>query len=99
MSHGAPPLRYDVVVPTTGRPSLRALLEGLAGQHGPAPGRVVLADDRVGDGPAPPAGGIAAHMPQPLLGRTLVVRSFGRGPAAARNAGWRAATAPWIVFL
>ncbi|GAA3558272.1 hypothetical protein GCM10022419_043620 [Nonomuraea rosea] len=28
-----------------------------------------------------------------------VVRSGGRGPAAARNAGWRAARTPWVVFL
>ncbi|MGI5289602.1 glycosyltransferase family 2 protein [Nonomuraea polychroma] len=28
-----------------------------------------------------------------------VVRSGGRGPAAARNAGWRAADTPWVVFL
>jgi glycosyltransferase involved in cell wall biosynthesis len=28
-----------------------------------------------------------------------VERSGGRGPAAARNVGWRAGTAPWVVFL
>jgi glycosyltransferase involved in cell wall biosynthesis len=28
-----------------------------------------------------------------------VVRSWGRGPAAARNAGWRASTAEWVAFL
>ncbi|RVX42100.1 glycosyl transferase family 2 [Nonomuraea polychroma] len=28
-----------------------------------------------------------------------VVRSGGGGPAAARNAGWRAADTPWVVFL
>ncbi|GGL51072.1 glycosyltransferase family 2 protein [Planomonospora parontospora] len=32
-------------------------------------------------------------------GRVTVLRSGGRGPAAARNTGWRAASTPWIVFL
>ncbi|MFC4058859.1 glycosyltransferase family 2 protein [Planomonospora corallina] len=31
--------------------------------------------------------------------RVRVLRSGGRGPAAARNTGWRAATTPWVVFL
>ncbi|MFF0311136.1 glycosyltransferase family 2 protein [Streptosporangium sp. NPDC004379] len=31
--------------------------------------------------------------------RIRVVRSGGRGRAAARNAGWRAADTPWVVFL
>jgi histidinol-phosphate phosphatase family protein len=88
---------YDVVVPTAGRQSLRALLDGLAAQHGPAPGRVVLVDDRGGGAARRP--GPAAHVPAALLARAVVVRSFGRGPAAARNAGWRAARAPWIAFL
>jgi HAD superfamily hydrolase (TIGR01662 family) len=28
-----------------------------------------------------------------------VVRTGGRGPAAARNAGWRSTSTPWVVFL
>lgn len=28
-----------------------------------------------------------------------VVRSAGRGPAAARNLGWQAGASPWVVFL
>ena len=31
--------------------------------------------------------------------RLRVVRSGGRGPAAARNVGWRSTTAPWIAFV
>jgi histidinol-phosphate phosphatase family protein len=55
---------FTVVIPTSGRPSLDALLEGL------------------GDVPV------------------IVVRDRdGRGPAAARNAGWRAARTEWVVFL
>ncbi|MBB2912046.1 GT2 family glycosyltransferase [Streptosporangium becharense] len=31
--------------------------------------------------------------------RIRVLRSGGRGPAAARNVGWRAARTPWVAFL
>jgi HAD superfamily hydrolase (TIGR01662 family) len=101
---GAP--RYDVVVPTSGRPSLDVLLAALAAADGPLPERVVLVDDRAGAGPhagtamhaAAPAP-LAPRVPAPLTGRTFVVRSGSRGPAAARNLGWRATTAPWVAFL
>ncbi len=85
--------RYDVVVPTVGRPCLGRLLASLAREEGPAPGRVVVVDDR-------PAG--SQHpLELPALGaiEPVVVRSGGRGPAAARNAGWRRCAAPWVVFL
>jgi histidinol-phosphate phosphatase family protein len=88
-------LPADVVVPTSGRPSLRALLDGLATQDGPLPGRVVLVDDR----PGADGDGLGGIVPPALRSRTLVLRSGGRGPAAARNAGWRASRAPWIAFL
>ena len=74
--------RYAVVVPTVGRPSLAVLLDGLAAQQGPLPEEVVVVDDR----PDPST---------PLLERSSwpfplrVVRGWGRGPAAARNLGWR----------
>ncbi|NUP00278.1 MAG: glycosyltransferase family 2 protein, partial [Nonomuraea sp.] len=48
---------------------------------------VIVVDDRKAAG--------ALDVP----GHVRVVRSGGRGPAAARNAGWRAADTPWIVFL
>ena len=44
--HRSPELAYDVVIPTTGRPSLAALLPALAAGYGPLPGRVLLVDDR-----------------------------------------------------
>jgi histidinol-phosphate phosphatase family protein len=97
-----PQLQFDVVIPTAGRASLAALLEGLAAQHGPAPGRVVLVDDRRRVVPAAgglAAGGLAARVPAALLPRTVVARGFGAGPAAARNTGWRATRAPWVAFL
>ncbi|MEV4326608.1 glycosyltransferase family 2 protein, partial [Microbispora rosea] len=73
-----------VVVPTIGRPSLAATLAAV----GPGP-EIVVVDDRPEEG----------REPLPVPGRVRVLRSGGRGPAAARNAGWRAATTPWVVFL
>ncbi len=84
---------FAVVVPSVGRPSLQRLLDSLAAQSGPAPVEVVVADDRPDPAAAPLAlTGGAGWSPR-------VVRSGGRGPAAARNAGWRATSAPWVAFL
>jgi glycosyltransferase involved in cell wall biosynthesis len=80
-----------VVVPTIGRRSLHRLLTALATQRMPV-GQVVIVDDRrVRRGPL--------LVPQPLHRRTVVLASGGRGPAAARNVGWRATELPWVVFL
>jgi hypothetical protein len=82
---------YDVVVPTVGRPCLAVLLEALDAADGPRPGRTLVVDDR-----PRPAG------PLPLgrsAGSVEVMRGPARGPAAARNVGWRASTAPWVAFL
>ncbi|HVD14624.1 MAG TPA: HAD-IIIA family hydrolase [Actinomycetota bacterium] len=86
--------RFDVVVPTLGRPSLATLVDALAAQAEHLPGRVVLVWDRRDQDP--PA--LPGWSPS-LAGRVTVVRGPGAGPAAARNAGWRAATAPWVAFL
>ncbi|WP_078947922.1 glycosyltransferase family 2 protein [Streptomyces griseus] len=87
---------YAVVIPTLGRPSLAICLRALAESSGPGPVRVVLVDDRRQSRGAP----LAAAVPRALRSRTTVVHGGGRGPAAARNAGWRAAGhVPWIVFL
>ncbi|MEU8803606.1 HAD-IIIA family hydrolase [Spirillospora sp. NPDC048819] len=98
MSHAVP--SHTVVIPTIGRESLRvtldALLAGLDGGNGQAPDEIIVVDDRPGPGAplplppdAPPSGG-----PQ-----IRVIRSGGRGPAAARNAGWREAATEWVAFL
>lgn len=99
--------RFAVVLPTIGRPSLTATLRSLAAQEtgadAPAPDVVVVADDRPLDldggpttWPAPlDLDVIAPGAPWPVV----VVRTGGRGPAAARNAGWRATTTPWVAFL
>jgi histidinol-phosphate phosphatase family protein len=86
---------YVVVIPTVGRPCLQGCLDALAAADGPLPRQVVLADDRR-DTPDP----LPVTVPAPLADRTVVVTLEGRGPAAARNAGWRAAEpADWVAFL
>jgi hypothetical protein len=87
---------YAVVIPTLGRPGLGVCLRALAEASGPGPVRVVLADDRKDPGGPP----VTLDVPPALRSRTTVVPGGARGPAAARNAGWRAAgRVPWIVFL
>lgn len=87
---------YAVVIPTLGRPSLGVCLRALAAAKGPPPRRIVLVDDRAGAAGA----SLMAEVPESLRPRTTVVPGGARGPAAARNTGWRAAgPVPWIVFL
>jgi HAD superfamily hydrolase (TIGR01662 family) len=94
-SPAAPAPGYVVVVPTVGRPCLQDCLDALAAASGPLPRQVILADDR-GDTPLP----LAVRVPAALADRTEIVTLEGRGPAAARNAGWRAAVpAEWVAFL
>jgi hypothetical protein len=101
MSH--PPTPYAVVVPTVGRPCLADCLRALAASEGPAPRRVVIVDDRPGE---PPPGESPGALPLDAVGalgalgdRAVVLRSGGRGPAAARNTGLREVEEPWTVFL
>ena len=75
-------MSYEIVIPTSGRPSLNALL-GVIGLRD-----VIVVDDRRDRAqplPAPPG--------------VRVVAGPARGPAAARNVGWRAARAEWVAFL
>jgi len=82
---------YDIVIPTTGRESLGLLLHALAMAEGPLPQRVVVVDDR-------PAHGEPLRLPSVRLPVELL-RGRGRGPASARNTGWRAGSAEWVAFL
>ncbi|GAA1519278.1 glycosyltransferase [Streptomyces albidochromogenes] len=87
---------YAVVIPTIGRRSLNACLRALADGSGPKPAQVVLVDDRREDGGVP----LPVVVPDVLRPVTTVVRGRARGPAAARNRGWReAGPVPWAVFL
>lgn len=88
------PPAYSVVIPTIGRPCLADCLRALAAADGHPPDEIVVVDDRPdADGPLPLA---AAGQ---LRGRLRTLRTGGRGPAAARNAGWRTVLTPWTVFL
>jgi histidinol-phosphate phosphatase family protein len=88
------PAAFEVVVPTVGRPSLQLLLESLAACRGPRPRSVVLVDDR-----APGSGPLDVVVPPQLDGLVRVIPGRTAGPAAARNAGWRTTSTPWVAFL
>jgi histidinol-phosphate phosphatase family protein len=81
-------LAVDLVIPTTGRPSLATLLRTLRESRGPRPRRMIVVDDRR-----------RAQRPLDLLAGVEVLRGPARGPAAARNTGWRAARGEWVAFL
>ncbi|GAA3791373.1 hypothetical protein GCM10022226_07950 [Sphaerisporangium flaviroseum] len=72
-----------IVIPTIGRRSLNRLLAAL-GSDLPT----IVVDDRPRFCPA-------LNVPD----HVRVLRTGARGPAAARNTGWRAAETPWIAFL
>ncbi|MFE9021076.1 glycosyltransferase family 2 protein [Streptomyces sp. NPDC007808] len=84
---------YSVVIPTIGRPCLADCLRALAeaAPHHP-PEAVVVVDDR-----PDPAGPLPLEAAGDLPLKTL--STGGRGPAAARNEGWRTVRSPWTVFL
>lgn len=75
---------FTIVIPTVGRPSLTPLLEAVGG----APEVIVVDDRPVADSPL--------EVPEGVR----VLRTEGRrGPARARNLGWRAASGEWVAFL
>lgn len=89
-------LPTTVIVPTVGRPSLSQLLAALAAATGPPPFEVIVVDDRPATDRAeaqPLETSAAGYLP------VQVVRGGGRGPAHARNVGWRQARTPWVSFL
>ncbi|HET6795028.1 MAG TPA: HAD-IIIA family hydrolase [Acidimicrobiales bacterium] len=83
-------VRYSVVVPTVGRPSLAVTLAALLAGRGPAPEQVIVVDDRR-----------SARSPLEVadMPGVQVVAGRGAGPAAARNCGWARATGEWVAFL
>ncbi|MCW2518821.1 MAG: transferase, partial [Mycobacterium sp.] len=83
-------LDCSIVIPTIGRESLPRLLAALDEEREVKPAEIIVVDDR-----ADPSGDLMLNSRFPLV----VLRSGGRGPAAARNVGWRAATSRWVGFL
>ncbi|MFN5162807.1 MAG: glycosyltransferase family 2 protein, partial [Cyanobacteriota bacterium] len=87
--------RVSVVLPfRNAAPWLPACLASLDAQTDPA-WELVAIDDGSSDASASLVADWAAGRPQPLR----LLRQPGRGVAAARNAGWAAATAPLVAFL
>jgi glycosyltransferase involved in cell wall biosynthesis len=79
----------DIVIPSLGRASLAPLLERLG--ETPCSGRVIVVDD---------SGTDRVALPQGAPAGTVVIRTDGRrGPAAARNVGWRQSRAEYVTFL
>jgi HAD superfamily hydrolase (TIGR01662 family) len=78
-------ISWSVVVPTVGRASLHELLDDLAKQPR-QPDEIIVVDDRARPG-------------EPLVVAATVLRGHGRGPAAARNLGWRRSDSEWVSFL
>jgi hypothetical protein len=76
----------DVVVPAARADLLARLLGALRSAWAPGLRHVIVAWDGAGEPPS-------------LDGARVVRTGGGRGPAAARNAGWRASDAEWIAFL
>ncbi|HEU5143225.1 MAG TPA: HAD-IIIA family hydrolase [Solirubrobacterales bacterium] len=87
MSSEPPKRGPDLVIPSLGRPTLWRLLAALAPQRG-ALGRILVVDDRR-----------TAGEPLELPPFVETVPGPARGPAAARNTGWRVSEAEWVAFL
>ena len=84
-----------VVIPTRDRATVLAeTLRRLAETAAEEPIEVVVVDDGSTDDTVARLQAMVASMPWPLT----VERQEGRGPASARNAGMRAATAPVCLF-
>jgi hypothetical protein len=81
-------LDCSVVIPTVGRPGVQALIDRLATP--PRPREVVVVDDR-------PERPLSLAPPDGLP--TRIVPGPTRGPAAARNLGWRLASGAWVAFV
>ncbi len=90
---------FSVVVPSIGRPSLGVLLGTLVAQEGPRPDLVVVVDDRPGRQTPEDACEDACAAARAAGLTVRLVRSGGRGPAAARNAGWRRVRSDWVAFV
>jgi hypothetical protein len=86
---------FDLVIPTIGRPSLATLVRILDRDAGRRPQRLIVVDDRTERSRPLPLPSMTAELRK----RFRIVASGGRGPAAARNVGWRAGDAPWVAFV
>lgn len=87
---------FAVVIPSRdGLPHLLAAIESALAQTQP-PAEVIVVDDASADGTS---AAVAERFGADPRAPVRVLRGTFGGPAAARNAGWRAATAPWVALL
>lgn len=85
-----------VVVPTYNRSArLKPLMEALAAQEGVDNFEVLVVDDNSPDDTQAVLAELARRMPFTL---TALRQPANRGPAQARNRGWRTSSAPLICF-
>jgi histidinol-phosphate phosphatase family protein len=89
-------MSVDLIIPTIGRRSLVELLLALRDQSGPLPDNIYLVDDRRRADRRLIERDVELGR---LNGRIHLLHSGGRGPAAARNLGWRTSRAQWVAFL
>lgn len=89
-------LRCSVVIPTRNRAGLLARCLGALAKQTPGPEEmeIIVVDDGSTDGTGERVQAFDEGMPF----KVRVLKGFGRGPAAARNLGWRAAQAPIVLF-
>ena len=86
----------SVVVPTHNRrQNLARLVDALAEQRNAPPFELLVVDDASTDGTPAELEQLAERAPVPFQAVRLETN---RGPAAARNTGWRRARAPLIAF-
>jgi glycosyltransferase involved in cell wall biosynthesis len=87
----------SVVVPTHNRATLLPrLVDALRGQEDVGPFEVIVVDDGSHDGTQDVLEALAADDAVRLIAARLPEN---RGPAAARNKGWRRARAPLVAFV
>jgi len=93
---GAPSSDPAVVIVVPAKDAVQTIglvVDDLRRQN-PGPVRMVVVDDGSTDGTAAAVKRLAADLPW-----LSVVAGAGRGPAAARNVGARATSAPWLAFV
>ena len=90
-------MRFSAVIPARNAPNLTAAIDSCLNQR-LKPHEIIVVDDASSEHPAESLGErFATECDSGLL--KLITLSQNRGPSAARNTGWDAATGDFIAFL